>query len=78
MRLRAVLERLKTAGVTPNWEKCSLAVCEVAFLGYTVDTTGIRPDPKKVQAIKEMATPSSAAYVCRFWGMINYTWQGSF
>lgn len=30
------------------------------------------PDPKKVCAINEMATPSSVADVRRFLGMVNY------
>ncbi|XP_075535208.1 uncharacterized protein LOC142570752 [Dermacentor variabilis] len=44
----------------------------VAFLGYVVDAAGITPDPKKVRAMNEMATPSNIADVRRFLGMINY------
>ncbi|KAL3242145.1 hypothetical protein MRX96_021510 [Rhipicephalus microplus] len=44
----------------------------VVFLGYVVDASGIRPDPKKVGAINEMPTPSSVDDVGRFLGMINY------
>lgn len=46
-RLHAVLERLVKAGVTLNRAKCSFCVTRVAFLGYVVDSSGIRPDPKK-------------------------------
>lgn len=71
-RLHAVLKRLVKAGVTLNRAKCSFCVTRVAFLGYVVDSSGIRPDPKKVHAINEMATPKSVADVRRFLGMINY------
>lgn len=37
-----------------------------------MDTTGIRPGQKKVQAIKDMATPSFMENVRRISGMINY------
>lgn len=71
-RLHEVLKRLVAAGVTLNRAKCSFCVTTVAFLGYVVDASGIRPDPKKVRAINEMPTPSSVDDVRRFLGMINY------
>lgn len=71
-RLRAVLERLVVARVTLNRAKCAFSVREVSVLGYVVDASGIRPDPKKVQAIKEMATPATNPGMRRFLGIINY------
>ena len=70
-RLRAVLERIRQAGVTLNQEKCEFSTNNVKFLGQMVNNTGIRPDPEKVKAIQEMKAPTSITEVRRFLGMTN-------
>ena len=50
-RLHAVLQRVEKAGITLNVEKCELSKSEMAFLGHIISVTGIRPDPKKTEAI---------------------------
>ena len=46
-RLKAVMEHLKTAGVTLNERKCEFAVDQVNYLGHVVSADGIKPDPDK-------------------------------
>ena len=41
------------------------------FLGQLVDESGVRPDPEKVRAIREMKTPMTVSELRRFLGMIN-------
>ena len=50
-RLKAVLNRLQSAGVTLNKEKCQFRKTRVQFLGQIIDGQGIKPDPAKVEAI---------------------------
>ena len=42
------------------------------FLGYHVDTTGIRPLPRKLKAIAEYPEPQKAKHLLGFLGAINY------
>ena len=52
-------------------EKCIFATNTVKFLGHVVDHSGIRSDPYKISAIKEMPEPSTPTEVRRFLGMVN-------
>ncbi|XP_033730104.1 uncharacterized protein K02A2.6-like [Pecten maximus] len=70
-RLESVLKKLETAGVTLNEEKCEFSKPQVTFVGHIIDSTGIRPDPKKVQAILKFEAPSNVSEVRRFMGIVN-------
>ena len=45
-RLQAVLQRLASAGLTLNGEKCLFSVSQLCFCGYLIGKDGIRPDPR--------------------------------
>lgn len=70
-RLEAVLTRLQWAKVTLNWEKCEFSKDTVKFLGQLVGTSGIRPDPSKVSAVKYMTEPTDKHELRPFLGMVN-------
>jgi transposase InsO family protein len=70
-RLQAVLQRLSDLGMTLNAEKCIFAQTSVKFLGHVVDTQEIGPDPDKIEAVVQFATPTSVGEVRRFLGMVN-------
>ena len=70
-RLQAVLQRLSDLGMTLNAEKCIFAQTSVKFLGHVVDTQAIGPDPDKIEAVVQFATPTSVGEVRRFLGMVN-------
>eukprot|EP00731_Ephydatia_muelleri_P017556 Em0010g654a len=71
MRLKAVLQRVRSAGVTLNRDKCVFSQSSVKFLGQIVDAHGVRPDPNKVTAIRGMAAPMNTTELRRYLGMIN-------
>lgn len=52
--LRAVLERIQEYGFTIKAEKCSFGQRQIKYLGHLIDGHGLRPDPAKVQAIRNM------------------------
>ncbi|KAL1282357.1 hypothetical protein QQF64_001160 [Cirrhinus molitorella] len=56
-RLRRVLMELRRAGLTANPRKCHLAQFEAKYLGFTVGRGLIRPQPTKVQAVKDTPRP---------------------
>ena len=70
-RLSAVLQRISSAGVTLNKEKCQFSKSQVNLLGQVVSAAGIQPDPEKVRAITEMEEPRNIGEVRRFLGMAN-------
>lgn len=71
-RLRQTLDRLGRAGVTLNKDKCCFGVTEISFLGFQLSHEGIKPDPEKVRAIKELKTPENVSEVRRLLGMANH------
>jgi transposase InsO family protein len=72
LHLQKVLERVKSAGLKLNKEKCKLRQEQLNFLGQVVDATGVRPDPAKVRAIRELAAPENVHELKRILGMVNY------
>ena len=70
-RLRAVLERLQTAGVTLNAQKCVFNKRGIRFLGHIIDENGIHPDPQKVAVVHRMERPKNVTDLRRFMGMAN-------
>ena len=53
-------------------EKCLFGKESVDYLGYEVTRTGIKPLPKKLQALKEFKQPTSQKDVLHFCGALNY------
>ena len=70
-RVRAVFRRLEDNGVTLNFEKCEFAKSSITYLGHVVSANGIRADPSKVRAIKQMQQPKDVGDIRRFLGMAN-------
>jgi hypothetical protein len=50
-KLEAVLQRLQMRNLKVNAAKSSFAVGDLDYLGYVITHEGIKPDPKKIQAI---------------------------
>ena len=71
VRLHAVLQRLRSAGVTLNKKKCSFFLRSIKFLGHIVNQEGVAADPDKVSAVVQMASPQNVTEVRRFLGMVN-------
>ena len=55
--VQAVLERLSIVDFKTIPEKCKFYKKEIEFLGFIINTTRIKIDPKKVQSIEEWPTP---------------------
>ncbi len=70
--LRQVFERLESTGLSAKPSKCSLALPEQPFLGFVVDAETRKPDPEKVQAIRDFPDPLTRTAVQRFLGMVGY------
>ena len=71
-KLRAVLIRLRDAGLKVNANKSSLCAIETEYLGYILTRDGIKPQPKKVEAILALNPPKNVKDLRRFLGMVQY------
>ena len=70
--LKQVFLRLRTAGLKLKPSKCSFFQENMEFLGHKVSREGIHPLPNKIEAIKNMAVPSSLRDIQVFLGMAGY------
>ncbi|CAG9829901.1 unnamed protein product [Diabrotica balteata] len=70
--LDKLFSRLKEANLTINLDKCQFCRPSLKFLGYVVDSKGLRTDPDKVTAIKDFPIPKTTTQVRRILGMCGY------
>ncbi|XP_053681612.1 uncharacterized protein K02A2.6-like [Sabethes cyaneus] len=70
--LKALFERLQEFGFTIQLEKCSFGSRQIKYLGHLMDQHGVRPDPAKVAAIRQMPPPVDVSGVRAFLGAVNY------
>lgn len=70
--LMKVLEKLKMANLTINFEKSQFFRQKLKYLGYVVDSNGLHADPDKVQSIVNYPTPKNRKEVRRFLGTASW------
>ena len=70
--LEEVLRRLERAGLRAKKSKCKFMVPSVTYLGYVIDTEGLRPLPEKVEAIRQAPTPRNVAELKSYLGLLTY------
>lgn len=71
-RLNKVFQRIQEYGFKVNLDKCSFLKSEVNYLGFIITAEGRRPDPMKVEVIKNMPPPKNVSELRSLLGMINY------
>ena len=67
-----LLERCRERNLKLNREKLQLKCSKNPFIGHVLTPEGIKPDPKKVEAILKMEKPKDVAAVRRLVGFANY------
>ena len=70
--LKNTMEKLNSAGIKLNNEKCQFGHQEIDFSGFVINKDGVKADPRKTEAILEMPDPTHVAELRRFLGMVNY------
>ena len=64
--LEKVFLKLRAAGLKLKPKKCDLFQTQVNYLGHVLDKTGIRPDPKKLEAVRDWERPRTVTQVRSF------------
>ena len=70
--LTKVFDRLDDANLKLNAKKCCFFRKEVEFLGHIVSREGVHSDPKKIEAIQNIAIPKNVTELRRFLGLMSY------
>jgi len=70
--LRRALEAIERSSMTLWKDKCEFGKKEIKLLGHVISREGIKPDPVKIKAIRDMSPPTTKKEARRFIGMVNY------
>ena len=70
--LRGVLQRLKENNLRLNKDKCEFSKSEIRFYGHMFSSSGVKPDPKKVEAIRNASPTQNAIDIKSLLGMTQY------
>ena len=70
--IRKVLLHLKEAGLRLKPSKCTFATEEIEYLGHTLTPEGVKPNSKKVKAVKDFSVPKNVKEVKSFLGLANF------
>ena len=75
VRGRVVLSRAREMGIAISRKKFQIGD-NVSFAGFEVDSSGVRPDPERISALRDFPRPSEATEVRQFLGLAQQ--MGSF
>ena len=67
--LYTVLDRAPKVGMKFNPDKCTFQRDSISFYGVTISADGVKPDPRKIAAIKNLPQPRTEALLQSFLGI---------
>ena len=70
--LDLVIERLNEAGLKLKAKKCFFFHHKISYLGYLISEHGLKPDPSKCEAVKNVARPRCVKEVRQFLVLTSY------
>jgi len=70
--LRKLLDRARKVNLKLNSKKMNLKKQQVKFMGHVITKDGLKPDPDKVKAVKNMPKPTCKQEALSLLGFINY------
>jgi hypothetical protein len=71
-RLRDVFSRMRKYNMKLQPDKCEFLRKEVSYLGHVIGRTGVRPDEKRITAVKEYPEPRTTKELKGFLGLAGY------
>lgn len=72
IKFEKLATRLRQANLKLQPDKCELLRKEVTYLGHIIGENGVRPDPKKIEAVQNFPVPKNAKNVKQFLGLAGY------
>jgi len=71
-RLREVFSRMRKHNLKLQPDKCEFLRKEVSYLGHVIGPTGVRPDEKRVKAVRDFPEPKTTRELKGFLGLAGY------
>ncbi|XP_045479182.1 uncharacterized protein LOC123684075 [Harmonia axyridis] len=71
-KLETVFEQLRRHNLQLQPDKCEFLCKEISYLGHHISASGVQPDPKKIETIKNIPIPKTAKEIKSFLGLIGY------
>ena len=71
-RLKAVISKLRAAGLKLKPTKCDLFKQQINYLGHAVSKEEVSTDPEKIAAVTEWPQPTTVTEVRSFLGFVSY------
>ncbi len=72
LKLKNVLGRLQEHNLRVRRDKCHFLKDKITYLGYVLCADGVKPDPEKLRAIREMREPQNVTEVRSLCGFVNF------
>ncbi|GJY93120.1 putative reverse transcriptase domain-containing protein [Tanacetum coccineum] len=66
---------IKKEKLYTKFSKCDFWIHIVQFLGYLIDSQGLHVDPAKIEAVKNLASPTTPTETRQFLGLVGYYWR---
>ena len=70
--LISLLQRARSRNLKLNKQKVQLRLMEVPYIGHLLTSQGLKADPRKIEAVLKMPTPTSVIEAQRVLGFVNY------
>jgi len=67
-----LIERLRRANLKLQPDKCEFLKTEVTYLGHVISKDGVKPDPKKLEAVRQFPRPKTPKNIKQFLGLAGY------
>jgi len=70
--LRLIFDRILNSGLRLRAEKCSFGKTSLKYLGFVISHDCIKPDPDKLDVIKNAKAPTNAKMLRSYLGMTSF------
>jgi hypothetical protein len=70
--LKTVFSLLEEANLKLKLAKCKFLAQSVPYLGHVITAEGIKPDPSKIEALKNYKRPTTVREMQSFLGLASY------
>src|SRR5436305_7308126 len=70
--LQQVFEALKTTNLKIKLKKCHFCLPNIHFLGHIIGRNGIKPDPEKIEKVKNYPVLTNLTEFCATLGLFSY------
>jgi len=67
-----VITLISKAGLKIKPEKCEFAKTEIIYLGHIISSSGIKPNPAKIDSVTNYPPPKDVNQLRTFLGIVNY------